>query len=160
MTERIYTDATDADLLRLKHLMRSLNSDILKDMGQDPDAELQGSWDAAQIRKLVTIPATKNELGINLSMHPYIDDQTSLWTFLTFRSLDTERVAFVRNTRSVIRELFQFEKPHVVRACSVVPLAFEQSIRWHQRVIKSKLLFQFEHLGHKHVLLEMRKEWY
>ena len=160
MTERIYTDATDEDLIRLKPRMRSLDRDILADMGQDPDAELQGSWDAAQIRKLVTIPATKNELGINLSMRPYIDGQTSLWTFLTFLSLDSEKVAFIRNTRSVIRELFQFEPPHVIRALSVIPLAFEASIQWHKRVIKSKPLFQFEYLGHQHVLIEMRKDRY
>jgi len=160
MTKRIYTDATDADFIRLKPHMRSLDRDILADMGQDPEAELQGTWEAAQIKKLVTIPATRNELGINLSMHPYIDDQTSLWTFLTFLSLDSERVAFVRNTRSVIRELFQFEPPQVTRACSVIPCAFVQSLRWHQRVIRSHILFDFEYLSQKHILVEMRKEWY
>jgi hypothetical protein len=91
-------------------------------------------------------------------MHPYIDDQTSLWTFLTFLSLDTERVAFVRNTRSVIRELFQFEPPQVTRACSVIPCDFIQSLRWHQRVIKSTILLQFEYMGFMHILVEMRKE--
>jgi hypothetical protein len=160
MTKRIYTDATDADFIRLKPRMRSLDRDILADMGQDPESELQATWEAAQIKKLVTIPATRNELGINLSMYPYIDDQTSLWTFLTFLSLDSERVAFVRNTRSVIRELFQFEPPQVARACSVIPVAFIQSLRWHQRVIRSHILFDFEYLGQKHILVEMRKEWY
>jgi hypothetical protein len=158
MTEHTYTDATDADFIRLKPRMRSLDRDILAEMGQDPEAELQASWDAAQIKKLVTIPATQNELGINLSMYPYMDEHTSLWTFLTFLSLDSERVAFVRNTRSVIRELFQFEPPQVTRACSVIPCDFIQSLRWHQRVIKSTILLQFEYMGFMHILVEMRKE--
>jgi len=140
--------------------MRHLDRDVLASVGCDPEKELDDSWEAATTRKLIIDENTQKPLGIWLSMHPYMDDRTSLWTLLTFNALDKEIVAFVRNTRRVIPALFEFEPTYVTRAISVMPLAFERSLAWHLRVIRSKIIFNFDYKAQPHVMVEMRKEWY
>jgi hypothetical protein len=160
MTPAIITDVTREQFEELRKDMRHLDRDVLAAVGCDPEQELEDSWQAATTRKLIIDPNTRKPLGIWLSMYPYMDDKTALWTLLTFNQLDKEIVAFVRNTRTVIPQLFALEPVGVNRACSVMPLAFERSLAWHVRVIKSKIIFNFDFKAQPHVMVEMRKEWY
>lgn len=160
MTTASITTVSLEQFTALRQQMRHLDRDVLAKVGCDPEKELEDSWNAATTRKLIIDENTKQPLGIWLSMHPYMDDKTSLWTLLTFNALDKEVVAFVRNTRRVIPMLFEFEPSYVTRAISVMPLAFERSLAWHMRVIKSKIIFNFDFKAQPHVMVEMRKEWY
>jgi hypothetical protein len=160
MPAAIITDVTREQFDALRPDMRHLDSDMQIAIGCDPDKELEDSWIAATMRKLICDGTNNKPIAIWLSMHPYIDDGTSLWTLLTFNQLDSEVVAFVRNTRAVIAELFALEPVGVFRACSVMPLAFERSLAWHIRVIKSKIIFNFDFKEKPHVMVEIRKERY
>lgn len=160
MTPAIITDVTKDQFDVLRKYMRHLDRDVQAAIGNDPEKELEDSWNAATQRKLIADGANYKPIAIWLSMHPYIDDNTSLWTLLTFNQLDSEVFAFVRNTRAVIAQLFALEPVGVHRACSVMPLAFERSLAWHMRVIKSEIIFNFDFKDQPHVMVEMQKERY
>lgn len=153
------TDATEEDFIRLKPQMRSRDYDILKKIGMDPDKELRGTWDAATSRKLVS-RHDGYPLGILLSMYPYINEQHSLWSLITFTQLDRERLSFVKYTREAIRELMKFEPEQVTSILTCLPLEFTESVNWHERIAKARRAMEFDFNGIRHVMFELRREWY
>lgn len=158
MTPCIITDCSAEQFEALKPIIRRTNSDILERLGFDVEKELNDSFYNASIRKLIMHGTSSTPIGLHLSW-PYtcLDGESAYWILLTFVGINERKIEFARQTKEAIKRLWDFERPEIKRAMSVIPTAFKQSIEWHRRVIGSKIVFTFNDHGHEFVMTEIRR---